>query len=52
MMNDDDDNDDNVYEDALTRVRWVPAAGFGFELQAAIAYKEHIHIHSNTGSKS
>ena len=35
----DDDNDDNVDKDALTRARWARAAGFGFELQAAIALK-------------
>ena len=41
-MNEDAD-DDNVNKDcngdALTRARWARAAGFGFELQAAIALK-------------
>ena len=44
-----DDEDDNVDDDinncyALTRARWVRAAGFGLELQAANALKQHIYI--------
>ena len=49
VNNDDNvDNDGNGDKDgngdALTRARWAPAAGFGLELQAAIALKQHIYI--------
>ena len=36
---DDDVNKDGNKKSALTRARWARAAGFGFELQAAIALK-------------